>query len=244
MARGRARRARRWATPTPNHFRPRPAYRFCLEDSIYLDAGAPRARASAALLLAELLAQCEARGARQMLAVIGDSANAGSVGVHRALRLRASGLFKAAGWKFGRWLDVVLMQRPLGDRRRQRSAATMRRDAALRVEDAGHLAGALGGSFGLHRFYLHGLRDCWAGCIRWPTLLGLCGMQRVHALRPGRSAAWLLIPLLGPDAGRRRMLCAIIYGLTPDERWDARFNPGAAARRTGWAPVLGVDARR
>ena len=67
------------------------------------------------LLLAELVAQCEARGARQMLAVIGDSANAGSIGVHRACGFAHSGVLKAAGWKFGRWLDVVLMQRMLGE---------------------------------------------------------------------------------------------------------------------------------
>ena len=55
-----------------------------------------------------------AAGARQMLAVIGDSAYAGSVGVHRALGFVHTGLLKASGWKFGRWLDVVLMQRALG----------------------------------------------------------------------------------------------------------------------------------
>lgn len=97
-----------------NHFRPRRAYRFCLEDSIYLDEGA-RGQGVGRLLLAELLAQCEARGARQMLAVIGDSANAGSVGVHRACGFEDAGVLKAAGWKFGRWLDVVLMQRGLGE---------------------------------------------------------------------------------------------------------------------------------
>jgi L-amino acid N-acyltransferase YncA len=96
-----------------NLFRPRPAYRFCLEDSIYLDESA-RGQGVGRLLLAELLAQCEARGARQMLAVIGDMANAGSIGVHRACGFEDAGLFKAAGWKFGRWLDVVLMQRALG----------------------------------------------------------------------------------------------------------------------------------
>jgi phosphinothricin acetyltransferase len=96
-----------------NHFRPRPAYRFCLEDSIYLDPAAS-GQGIGRLLLAELMAQCEARGARQMLAVIGDSANAGSIGVHRACGFEPAGLFKAAGWKFGRWLDVVLMQRSLG----------------------------------------------------------------------------------------------------------------------------------
>jgi L-amino acid N-acyltransferase YncA len=97
-----------------NHFRPRRAYRFCLEDSIYLDPSA-RGLGVGRLLLAELLAQCEARGARQMLAVIGDSANAGSVGVHRACGFEPAGVFKAAGWKFERWLDVVLMQKRLGE---------------------------------------------------------------------------------------------------------------------------------
>ena len=96
-----------------NHFRPRLAYRFCLEDSIYLAEGAT-GQGLGKLLLAELMAQCEARGARQMLAVIGDSANAGSIGVHRALGFEHTGLMKAAGWKFDRWLDVVLMQRSLG----------------------------------------------------------------------------------------------------------------------------------
>jgi L-amino acid N-acyltransferase YncA len=97
-----------------NHFRPRRAYRFCLEDSIYLDEQA-RGHGVGRVLLAELLAQCEAQGARQMLAVIGDSANAGSIGVHRACGFEDCGLFRAAGWKFGRWLDVVLMQKALGE---------------------------------------------------------------------------------------------------------------------------------
>ena len=96
-----------------NHFRPRQAYRFCVEDSIYL---APQAAGHGVgkLLLAELLAQCEARGARQMLAVIGDSANTASIAVHRALGFEITGKLTAAGWKFERWLDVVLMQRSLG----------------------------------------------------------------------------------------------------------------------------------
>ncbi|MBQ0960729.1 N-acetyltransferase [Ideonella sp. 4Y11] len=96
-----------------NHFRPRLAYRFCLEDSIYL-APAAQGRGVGTALLAELIGQCEARGARQMLAVIGDSANAGSIGVHRRLGFEHTGVLKASGWKFGRWLDVVLMQRALG----------------------------------------------------------------------------------------------------------------------------------
>jgi phosphinothricin acetyltransferase len=96
-----------------NHFRPRRAYRFCLEDSIYLHRDA-RGRGLGTLLLAELVAQCEAAGARQMLAVIGDSANAGSIGVHRRLGFQHVGTMKSAGWKFDRWLDVVVMQRALG----------------------------------------------------------------------------------------------------------------------------------
>lgn len=96
-----------------NHFRPRPAYRFCLEDSIYLHPEA-QGQGVGGLLLAELIGRCEAAGARQMLAVIGDSQNLGSVGVHRRLGFEHTGLLKSSGWKFGRWLDVVLMQRALG----------------------------------------------------------------------------------------------------------------------------------
>lgn len=94
-------------------FRPRPAYRFCVENSIYVDAAA-RGQGVGALLLAELIARCEAWGARQMVAVIGDSANAGSIGVHRAAGFRHAGCVEQVGWKFGRWLDVVFMQRALG----------------------------------------------------------------------------------------------------------------------------------
>jgi L-amino acid N-acyltransferase YncA len=96
-----------------NYFRPRMAYRFCLEDSIYLTPEAIGKGVGRALL-AELIARCEAAGARQMVAVIGDSANAGSIGVHRALGFEDMGVMKAAGWKFERWLDVVFMQRSLG----------------------------------------------------------------------------------------------------------------------------------
>ena len=96
-----------------NYFRPRMAYRFCLEDSIYLRAD-QRGQGIGRLLLAELLARCESLGARQMLAVIGDSANAGSIGVHQTLGFTHTGVIANSGWKFDRWLDVVLMQRQLG----------------------------------------------------------------------------------------------------------------------------------
>ena len=96
-----------------NHFRPRRAYRHCLEDSIYLHPQA-RGRGVGKLLLTELVTRCEAAGARQMLAVIGDAANGGSIGVHAALGFAHTGVLKSSGWKFDRWLDVVLMQRAMG----------------------------------------------------------------------------------------------------------------------------------
>ena len=98
-----------YATP----FRPRPAYRFCVEDSIYLHPDAA-GQGLGRILLAELLARCTAAGARQVVAVIGDSANAASIGVHRALGFEPCGRLADVGWKFDRWLDVVLMQRALG----------------------------------------------------------------------------------------------------------------------------------
>ncbi|MEY4753749.1 MAG: hypothetical protein RJA44_1424 [Pseudomonadota bacterium] len=94
-------------------FRPRLAFRFGLEDSIYLAPGA-HGRGIGRLLLAELIGRCQAIGARQLFAVIGDSDNAGSIGVHRACGFTDVGVMRAAGWKFDRWLDVVLMQRTLG----------------------------------------------------------------------------------------------------------------------------------
>jgi phosphinothricin acetyltransferase len=96
-----------------NHFRPRRAYRFCVEDSVYL-APTAMGRGIGRLLLAELMARCEAQGARQMVAVIGDAQNTGSIALHRALGFEQSGVLKAVGWKFDRWLDAILMQRALG----------------------------------------------------------------------------------------------------------------------------------
>ncbi len=96
-----------------NHFRPRPAYRFCLENSIYLAADSQR-RGLGRALMAELIARCDAAGARQMVAVIGGADNAGSIGLHAALGFAHAGRLAASGWKFGRWHDTVLMQRSLG----------------------------------------------------------------------------------------------------------------------------------
>ena len=96
-----------------NWFKPRPAYRFSAEDSIYL-APAAAGKGLGRLLLTELMAQAERCGVRQMLAVIGDSTNKGSIGVHRSCGFEHTGILRSSGWKFERWLDVVLMQRNLG----------------------------------------------------------------------------------------------------------------------------------
>lgn len=96
-----------------NWFKPRPAYRFSAEDSIYLAPDAHR-RGLGRALLAELAAQAQAAGVRKLIAVIGDSANAGSIGVHRSVGFEQVGVLKSCGWKFERWLDVVLMEKTLG----------------------------------------------------------------------------------------------------------------------------------
>jgi len=95
-------------------YRPRPAYRFTVENSVYLQPSTHR-RGVGLRLLQRLIAECEARGYRQMIAVIGDSANAGSIGVHTKCGFRMIGTHPDVGFKFGRWLDTVMMQRALGD---------------------------------------------------------------------------------------------------------------------------------
>jgi len=95
-------------------YRPRPAYRFTVENSVYLEPAIHR-RGIGRQLLQRLIGECEARGYRQMIAVIGDSANAGSIGVHTSCGFRMIGTHPDVGFKFGRWLDTVMMQRPLGD---------------------------------------------------------------------------------------------------------------------------------
>jgi phosphinothricin acetyltransferase len=95
-------------------YRPRPAYRFTVENSIYLKPAIHR-RGIGMQLLRRLIAESEERGYRQMIAVIGDSANAGSVGVHTRCGFQMVGTHPSVGFKFGRWLDTVMMQRALGD---------------------------------------------------------------------------------------------------------------------------------
>lgn len=93
--------------------RDRSAYRFTAEDSVYVRED-QRGQGVGKALVAALIERAEARGFRQMVAVIGDSENAGSIGLHLSLGFRRAGVLKSAGLKFGRWLDVVYMQRPLG----------------------------------------------------------------------------------------------------------------------------------
>lgn len=97
-----------------SHFRTRPAYRFMVEDSIYIAPDA-QGRGIGTLLLAELIARCEASGFRQMVAVIGDAAvNLPSARLHAIMGFTECGRIKASGYKFNRWCDTLLMQRPLG----------------------------------------------------------------------------------------------------------------------------------
>jgi len=95
-------------------YRPRPAYRFTVENSVYVRPAIHR-RGIGLALLQRLIAECERRGYRQMIAVIGDSANTASVGVHTRCGFAMVGTHPNVGFKFGRWLDTVMMQRPLGD---------------------------------------------------------------------------------------------------------------------------------
>jgi L-amino acid N-acyltransferase YncA len=94
-------------------YRARPAYRWSVENSVYVAADAQRRGVGRALLDA-LIAEAERRGFRQMIAVIGDSAQVASIALHRAAGFRLVGTLEAVGFKHGRWLDTVLMQRPLG----------------------------------------------------------------------------------------------------------------------------------
>ena len=96
-----------------NWFKPRPAYRYSVEDSIYLAPG-EHGKGLGRAMLAELLARCEAVGIRKMMAIVGDSANSGSVGVHLALGFEQVGKIDACGWKFGAWRDIVILQKTLG----------------------------------------------------------------------------------------------------------------------------------
>ncbi|WP_077035689.1 NINE protein [Pelomonas sp. KK5] len=95
------------------------------------------------------------------------------------------------------------------------------------------------GSLGVHRLYLRGFGDRLAWLHAAPTLVGLYGVQRMDQLGQDDRLAWLLIPFLGAMLVQG-MIHGIVYGLTPDERWNARWNPGQPERASGWAAVIGV----
>ncbi len=96
-----------------NWFKPRSAYRYSVEDSIYLAPNLHRKGLGRALL-SEFLTRCEAADIRKVMAIIGDSANVGSIGVHRALGFVHVGAIASCGWKFGAWRDIVIMEKTLG----------------------------------------------------------------------------------------------------------------------------------
>ena len=95
-------------------YRDRSAYRFAAENSVYVRDDV-RGQGVGKALAAAVVESAARRGFRQMIAVIGDSENVGSIGLHLSVGFRQVGVLRAAGMKFGRWVDVVLMQRPLGE---------------------------------------------------------------------------------------------------------------------------------
>jgi len=114
--------------------------------------------------------------------------------------------------------------------------------SSLKSKTLATWAAVVGGPFGLHRFYLHGLDDWLGWLLPVPTLLGAWGMRRVLELGQDDRLAWLLLPLLGFTVAGT-MLQAIVFGLMPDARWHARHNPDHPADSlpaSGWGAVLGV----
>ena len=97
----------------------------------------------------------------------------------------------------------------------------------------------VGGSLGLHRFYLHGRRDRWAWLFIPPTLVGLYGVLRMRELGADDHLAWALIPFLGITLVVA-MTTAIVVGLRSDAEWNARFNPSGPQHHADWTTVLGV----
>jgi formate hydrogenlyase subunit 3/multisubunit Na+/H+ antiporter MnhD subunit len=98
----------------------------------------------------------------------------------------------------------------------------------------------LGGGFGVHRFYLYGSRDTWAWLWPMPTFVGLYGLLRAYTLGQDDHLSWALVPLLGL-ALASAMLAGIVYGLTSDEQWNARYNAGTPRQHeAGWGVVFAL----
>ncbi len=96
------------------------------------------------------------------------------------------------------------------------------------------------GAWGAHRFYLHGWRDLGAWLHPWPTLAGIAGLVRMDNIGQDDRIAWLLVPVLGFMIAQGTLV-AIVYGLTSDERWNARYNATVSpSPATRWGPVLGA----
>lgn len=114
------------------------------------------------------------------------------------------------------------------------TTATIRRSKTW----AAWLALALG-TLGIHRIYLHGWRDPWAWLHPPLTAAGIVGLERLQRIGQDDPLAWMLLPVLGLMISQA-MLVAIVWGLTPDERWDARFNADLPPSRSGWAVVFAV----
>jgi L-amino acid N-acyltransferase YncA len=204
-----------------NWFKPRPAYRFSVEDSIYLrPTSTARAWARPA---GRTAGAAEAVGIRKAMAVIGDSANAGSVGVHRSLGFTEVGTIRpAAGnsapgatsssWK-SPWAQATRNHRPGSPphNRRMQTAAASSPKAPKNKTLAAWLA-FITGQLGVHRLYLFGLGDVWAWLHPIAAALGWWGVERVRLYGQDDHLAWVLIPLLGFTLAGTA-LTAIYYGL-------------------------------
>jgi GNAT superfamily N-acetyltransferase len=225
-------------------FKPRPAYRFSAEDSIYLHPERRRQGAGQAAA-GELAQQAEAAGVRKLIAVIGDSANAGSIGVHRAQGFTPRGHHRV----------LRLEVRPLAGHRADGKGPRRRRRTRPKAphEKQDYLAAWLafvGGPFGLHRFYLHGPGDWLGWLLPVPTLLGAYGVLRMRSLGQDDGAQLGADPAAGLHL---RRLLPHGHRLRPEEagEWNAastRRNPADAAGQTGWATIWAdravADGRR
>jgi hypothetical protein len=93
------------------------------------------------------------------------------------------------------------------------------------------------GAAGVHRWYLHGPRDLWAWLFLLPSLAGTYGVLRMRHIAMDDQLGWLLVPLLGLSLSAA-MLSAIVYALTPDDKWATRYNAGVSSAASGWGAVM------